>query len=195
MQGRAPNSPKRRPQPTSSDARFVAVLQGGATFLKHKLQKVEANAALRSGKGIAFIATPSEGQLAPWSAVAVKVSCFGDIPQRYRDELIAKVPGLDVVRLSMRATVTGTPVRVDFGNASCFKRSAALTSQRPTLCFGCVMRPILGGPHERRAPNFAGKKKTHTHNSLRITLALLPSCSSPLTRIVSASIASRRRRP
>eukprot|EP00941_MAST-03F_sp_MAST-3F-sp1_P004113 g4113.t1 len=85
----------------------------GQKYLAVKRQKREADAALKAGRGIAFMIHPPSGELPAWSARAFQVTCFGDVPKKYRDDLVCSIPGLEPVSLAMRATITGCPLAVE----------------------------------------------------------------------------------
>lgn len=90
----------------------VYVSKAGRKHVTKKLQAREDMDVLGGGNGVAFLCTPKEGQLAPWTSVIVDVVCFNNMPGKYKDELICQVKGLPQTRISMKVRVVGSPLEL-----------------------------------------------------------------------------------
>jgi len=117
----------------------------GRAYEEEKLQLEFATKALRDGRGVTFVTSPSRGVLGPWSHTVVRiftlmlerfslsylsisclpthslthppqqirVDCYSDIANRYRDELECQIESLPMTNIPIVAETVGTPLQID----------------------------------------------------------------------------------
>lgn len=83
----------------------------GKAMLARREHRDVMRAMLAEKKGVAFDVVPAVAELPAWGVVTVTVTCMGDMPGAYRDELVLDVEGLPVSRLPVKVGVVGTPLR------------------------------------------------------------------------------------
>ena len=84
--------------------------QAGAKMLRDREYRDVMRAMLSLKKGVAFDVVPAEAELPAWGVVEVTVTCMGDMPGNYRDEVVLDVAGLPVSRLPIKVGVVGSPL-------------------------------------------------------------------------------------
>ncbi|KAK3726413.1 hypothetical protein QZH41_019666, partial [Actinostola sp. cb2023] len=68
------------------------------------------SATLRNGRGAAFVATPSSGELLPFGYQVVEITAYNDMWGDYRDLLVCLVEGLDPVYIPIQMSSVGCPL-------------------------------------------------------------------------------------
>ena len=85
----------------------------GQQELKERRTKEEVKHYLGMQRGAAFLIHHPTGELPPFSMARIRVTCVADMPGDYKDQLLVDVVGLAQMRVPLRVSVTGTPLKFD----------------------------------------------------------------------------------
>lgn len=133
--------------------------EAGLTMLRNREYKEKMRRMLALKRGVAFEISPAVAEVPEWGTVEVTVTCVGDMPGKYRDELVIEIDGLEDSRLPIRVGVVGSPLQFMDNTVGLLvrKRSAPLPPACTVLC---------SATHTMYAHSFICFCKQHTAWSL-----------------------------
>ncbi|CAE7925861.1 DLEC1, partial [Symbiodinium sp. KB8] len=105
----------------------------GQQELKERRTKEEVKHYLGMQRGAAFLIHHPTGELPPFSMARIRVTCVADMPGDYKDQLLVDVVGLAQMRVPLRVSVTGTPLKFDENTVG-----LSVIRDPPVLAFGEV---------------------------------------------------------
>lgn len=105
--------------------------ENGMKATQAKYAQREAEEFLTTGKGIALVCEPTEGNLSAHSEITVKVKIYNEISGVYDDTLCCDIKGLETKQFPVKLFIQGSPLKIPTDQVG-----LKIQSDPPTLDFG-----------------------------------------------------------